>query len=125
MATTVKETFRQFLPGAGRDVSGQPKQGKTRVVGQLDVTSYSKGGESLKAEDIRLTKIDAINLRVREEIGSGSGQQVRQVVFSPSAEQFYLFIRDHDGDFAERAAASTETVEYVAEGDSAFDVELL
>ncbi len=129
MATDVKIRFRSFLPGGGFDSSGNPKQGKTRVVGELDVTSYSgQGGEPLSAADLGLSTIDAITLRNADEASGnlgGTGEAFRRdVIYSKTTGHFYLFTVDGVGDWDDLQAAQTETLEFVAEGDSAHDVEL-
>ena len=133
MAKTVKETFRQFLPGAGRDILGNPKQGKTRVVGNIAVTSYSGGeGEPLSETDLGLTEINYITLRVHDENSGGMSAAagggiapLRQVSYTKTTSHFYLYDVDSDGQISSVASAATETVEYVAEGDSSSDVELM
>ena len=125
MANDVKIRFKSFLPGAGKDSSGNPKQGKTKVVGEIDVTSYARGGEDLDAIAVGLNTIDHINLRVADETGDPSGATERRALFDKSTSQFYLVNKGEGGTASEYAAAATETVEFVAEGDSANDVELL
>ena len=132
MARTVRETFRQYLPGGGKDILGNPKQGKTRVVGDINVTAYAGGkGEILTATDIGLTTIDSMTMRVGDEnSGAMSGAAgggiapIRQVTYSKSTGHFYLFTVDDAGQKTGGADNDTERVEYVAEGDSAYDVEL-
>lgn len=130
MAIDVKIRFRSFLPGAGFDSSGNPKQGKTRVVGQIDVTSYSGGeGEPLKAVDVGLSTIDALTLRNTEEIAgglSGGDAARRGVSYAKGSGHFYLWEVDGAGTITPVAATNaTNVLEFVAEGDSAHDVELL
>jgi hypothetical protein len=125
MARDVKVRFHTFLPGAGFDASGNPKQGKTRVVGEVDVTSYARGGEALSAIDVGLNTIDSLTLRVGDETGDPSATRRRQAIYSKSVSQFYLVDTTTAGVPNERADAATETVEFVAEGDSAADPELL
>lgn len=125
MAKNVKIRFHSFLPGVGFDSSGNPKQGKTRVTGQISVTSYVKGGESLPARDLGLTTVDALSLRVADESGNASAQSLRAAVYVKSVNQFYLIDIASTGTPTEYAGARTETVEFVAEGDSAHDVELV
>jgi hypothetical protein len=128
MATDVKIRFRSFLPGGGFDSSGNAKQGKTRVVGEVDVTSYDGGeGEPLKPVDVGLNAIDAITLRNAEEISgglSGGDASRRGVVYAKGSGHFYLFTTDGAGTITPLASGGTETIEFVAEGDSAHDVEL-
>jgi len=126
-ASDVKIRFKSFLPGAGRDSAGDPKQGKTRVVGEVDVTSYSGGsGEPLSAVDLGLLTVDSINLRVAEAVpGDFSGSGVtRDVAYAKGSGHFYLFTTDEAGTRVNYAVASTETLEFDVSGDSANDVEL-
>ena len=126
MAKDVKVRFQHFLPGAGFDSSGNPKQGKTRVTGEIDVTSYSgEQGEPLTATDLRLANIDAVTLRVADAMQGDSTGTERQVLYTKSTGHFYLHLIDAGGIKTQVAAAQTETLEFVAEGDSAHDVELL
>lgn len=125
MANDVRIRFKSFLPGAGFDSAGGPKQGKTRVVGTVTVTSYSSEGESLSAIDLGLSTVDALHLRVSEELDAGAGT-IRTAPYSLSTGQFYLFTTlMTTGAISKVAVAGTETLEFVAEGDSAGDVELL
>ena len=128
MAKTIRQTFRQYLPGGGRDILGNPKQGKTRVAGDINVTSYAGGGgEPLTATELSLTRIDSITLRVADAMSGDAWTQeapTREVAYTKSTEHFYLFTQDGAGTKASYAAGDTEVVEYVAEGDSAYDVEL-
>jgi hypothetical protein len=122
MAKSVRETFRQYLPGAGKDTLGNPKQGKTRVVGEINVTSYTSGGEALTPRELGLTRIDWMNLRVRNE---PSGDQTRrQAAYSQVDDVFYLYELSKTGAPDQYSSAATELLEYSAEGDSAYDVEL-
>lgn len=125
MARTVKPTFKQWIPGSGRSTGGTPVQGKTRTVGRVSVTSYTTGGVDLKPADVGLSSIDYIQVNVVEGVSSADQKVTRHAAYSQSAQQFYLFTSDKDGDKTAYAAAATEEVSFVAEGDSAMDVELL
>lgn len=125
MARTVKPTLKQWIPGAGRTATGVPTQGKTRTVGRITVTSYTKGGESLTPADVGLSNIDFITIKDREQTGSPEARSTRGVLYSNVAQQFYLVTTGVAGDVAERAGAAATELEFVAEGDSAHDVELL
>lgn len=125
MANNVNIRFRSFLPGGGFDSSGDAKQGKTRVVGAVNVTSYSgEGGEPFSARDVGLSTIDSINLRVADAIQGDSTGTERQVLYAKSTGHFYLHTIDGAGAKTRVASAATETVEFDAMGDSAHDVEL-
>lgn len=129
MAKTVAIRSRSFLPGAGRDSSGAPKQGKTRVVGSISVTSYAGGGgEILKPRELGLAAADFVQLRISDEASgefSSGAPKTRAVVYSKSTGHFYLLNVAGTGAKSGVAKTSTETVEFVAEGDSVLDVELL
>jgi len=133
MAHSTSIRFKSFLPGAGRDSAGAPKQGKTRVVGVVTVSSYGGGGgEIFKAKEMGLSNIDFCQLRVSDEntgemsaAAAGGVAPIRQVTYNRSTGHFYLFQIDADGVLRGLALAGTETVEFVAEGDSIHDVELL
>ncbi len=123
MANDVRIRFRSYLPGGGFDSAGGAKQGKTRVVGSINVTAYGgDAGEPLSAIDIGLTTIDAISIRVDNE-STGPGQTTRTAVYSKSTGHFYVFDVSAAGVKVPHAAA-TETLEFDALGDSAGDVEL-
>lgn len=124
MASDVKIRFHQYLPGSGRDSSGDPKQGKTRVTGVVSVTSYTAGGEPLTPIDLKLTTIDTISLRPQDQVASDGAQFRREALYNQTNDLFYLITIQEDGVVDEYALAATETVEFVAEGDSAHDVEL-
>ena len=124
MANDVRVRFKSHLPGGGFDSSGGAKQGKTRVVGAVTVTSYVKAGEGLSAIDIGLTTIDCINLRVSDSTGDQNGQSERVVRYDKSVGQFYLLNHLRTGEDVPYANAATETLEFDALGDGAGDVEL-
>lgn len=126
MAIDVKTRFKSFLPGAGRDSSGDPKQGKTRVVGRVEVTSYQgENGEPFNAADLGLTTIDSLSLRVEDAMHGDSTGTERQVLYTKSTGHFYLHTIDAAGAKTQVAAAATENLEFDAFGDAADDVELL
>jgi hypothetical protein len=128
MARNVITKFRQFLPGAGRDANGNPVQGKTKVTGDVVVTSYVQQGEDLSPRDVGLTTIDSLTLRVVGEAKNNDGLSTRQAIYSDTTSQFYL-IQTNQAEAStiaqKLAAGATETVQFVAEGDSAHNVELL
>lgn len=124
MASDVYVRFRRWIPGAGYDSSGNAKQGKTQTWGVIDVTSYAPGAEALAAVDVGLSTIDAIYLRVADETGDPNGSTQRRALFDKSSSEFYLVEFGEAGQSNEYASGATETVEFVAHGDSAADVEL-
>lgn len=122
MAIQFNETFRQYLPGAGKATDGSVKQGKTRVVGQIAVDTYTADGESLAPVQLGLSSIDAIQFRVRDETDRADGLSRTGVAYATDSEVFYLYSENSTG--AKSTPSGDFTVEVIAEGDSAFDVEL-
>lgn len=141
MSRTVNVRFRSFLPGAGWDSSGNPKQGKTNVRGVVTVTNYVKGGETLSLQDLGLVTLDDIELRLVDPVrNNDSISQLRFVEYSAAAQQFYVFEwrNDHNqfylsgGVFTKiqgfrevpTASADDFSVSFDAFGDSALTNEL-
>ena len=130
MANIVKTRYKSYLPGSGRNAAGEPKQGKVRVVGEIDVTSYDDAaGEDLTAIQLGLTTIDAINLRVSDESTNIASAidltNTKKAVYVKTDSKFVLLDVGNTGTPALYANADTETLEFDAFGDSADDVELL
>lgn len=91
MASDIKIRFKSFLPGAGRDGDGKPDQRKQEVRGQIDVTSYTRGGENLRPQDLGLTSIDHLKLSLEEPFTNPNPSAFNRVVdWSKSAFQFYV-----------------------------------
>tara|TARA_R110000765_G_scaffold425909_1_gene539990 strand:+ start:4017 stop:4415 length:399 start_codon:yes stop_codon:yes gene_type:complete len=130
MANIVKTRYKSYLPGSGRNAAGEPKQGKVRVVGEIDVTSYdATNGEALTAIQLGLTTIDAINLRVSDESTNIASAidltNTKKAVYVKTDSKFVLLDVGNTGTPALYTEADTETLEFDAFGDSADDVELL
>lgn len=127
MASDVKIRFRSFLPGAGHDGSGNAKQGKSNVRGEINVTSYARGGETLTPQDVGLTTIDDIVLTPKEAAGGANpAQGARRALYSHAAQQFYVLENvNATGVENEAASAAAINIRFDAFGDSAHDVELL
>lgn len=128
MSNTVRVLHQSFLPGAGQDTSGNPKQGKQEVRGRIVVDSYAKGGETLAAADLGLEKVDFLSLSVVDPIKS-PGKAPRHAAWSETNSQFYVF--DHvadnavpDGAVHEVASGTAVTVAFNAFGDSLLAPEL-
>jgi len=124
MAIDVKIRYRSYLPGAGVDSTGAAKQGKTRVVGHVAVTSYVSAGGPLTPIELGVSAIDSIQLRVRNQAKGPDGHVRREVLYSVSDEQFYLIEITRAGVTDNYADAATETLEFEVFGDSSHDVEL-
>lgn len=126
MANTVQIRFRSFLPGAGHDSGGSPKQGKQEVHGRITVTNYNRGGEGLTPADVGLTTIDHLDLQLVDPLtGPDPGQGARQVYYSGAAQEFYITVTTQAGVPTELAGTADPVLSFHAKGDSAHDVELL
>lgn len=124
MAIDVKNKFKTFLPGAGRDSSGNPVQRKRRVVGEIACT-YTKGGETLNPADVHLETIDWIDMKIKNAVtGPNPGQGTREVFFADDSNQFYCSRTRIAAGPAELADGSVIVIKYVAEGDAADAPEL-
>ena len=122
MARTIKTRVRSALPGAGFDSSGNAKQGKRRVTGEISVTSYTSVGESLTAADLGLSTIDFISLKHENEAGAPEGDQIRSVLYNRASSDFYIVQGGAVGN--PTAAGATNTVYFDAAGDALDGVEL-
>ena len=123
MSRTIQTRFRSALPGGGFDASGAAKQGKRRVVGQITVTSYGTGGESLTANDIGLSTIDFVTIRHNDQAAGKEGRDARIVNYCFSTSDFY--IQQISGAGVQNAATGTShTLQFDATGDSADAPEL-
>ena len=119
MARTIKTRVRSALPGAGFDSSGNAKQGKRRVTGEISVTSYTSAGESLTAADLGLSAIDFITLKHENEAGAPEGDQVRLVLYNRTTSDFYIVQSGNP-----TAGGATNTVYFDATGDALDGIEL-
>ena len=147
MARTVNVRYRQFLPGGGYDSSGSPRQGKSNTRGVVNVSAYTRGGVDLSKQDLGLGTVDNVKLSIVDPVRSPEPlNQLREVIYSDSAGQFYVVetVKDYYQFYAdgtsggsgggstpyviagqrEIAGATVLTVSWDAFGDSAHDVEL-
>ncbi len=125
MSNNVFIKFRSYLPGAGHNRSGSPKQGKTNVRGRLEVT-YSRGGDDLTPADLGLDVIDDLRLTLEEPLQSSNPTEGRRGIdYSNAARQFYVYrTANATGIQIEEADASVFEVTFDAFGDSAAAPEL-
>lgn len=125
MAKSVKIRSKSYLPGAGKDANGNPSARKQRVVGQVDVSSYNRGGESLTATDLGLDALDWLDLKVKQAVtGNNPGQGTRQAYYADDNGEFYVTRSRIAGGESEVAAGSVLVIRFVAEGDAASVPEL-
>lgn len=119
MAIDVKKKSRSALPGAGKDSNGVPVQGKTRVVGEIAVTSYSHNGENLTPADLGLDTIDYLDLVVKNAVtGTSPSQGIRKAYYADDSAQFYCTKSRIAGGESELVTGSTLVLKFVAEGDA-------
>jgi hypothetical protein len=123
MSNTVQIRRREALPGGGFDASGSPRQGKRKVTGQISVTSYAVGGESLPPSAVGLAAIDFISLRHNDQAASTQGKEPRLVNYNLSTQDFYISQITGTGSVG-AATGSSHTLQFIAEGDAQDGVEL-
>lgn len=123
MARTITVRRREALPGGGFDASGNPKQGKRKVVGSVAVTSYVSGGVAMTPADIGLATIDFISLKHADEAANAEGRGSRWVNYCNTTSDFYIVQQVGTTEVA--ATGGTHTVTFTAEGDALDGVELL
>lgn len=122
MANQPKVRYKSFLPGGGHDSSGGAKQGKTRVVGSIAVTSYQNAGESLSAADLGLQTIDYIDLSVQNPLSGGSADTTTAIYtarYEYTFSAFYVYTHTLATGAITNVDAATHNLRFVAEGDSA------
>lgn len=124
MAIDIVTRFKGVLPhGAtgGVDSSGGAQNAKTVVVGRMDITSYTAGGEPVTASQLGLRNLDCILLNVEDVDGAvATTTNIHLATYDYTAEQVLAW----DGaDFAVIPGASA-VVRFAAFGDSAEAPEL-
>jgi hypothetical protein len=73
MTHTVKILHRSHIPGtAGFDASGNPKQGKVRVIGEIDITSYTAAGEVIKKYKMGVENVDVVKFESKEFVSTAT-----------------------------------------------------
>ncbi len=122
MARVIRTRRREALPGGGFDSSGNPKQGKRKVVGALAVTSYTSAGESLTPADIGLSVIDFIRINHTDEAANAEGRGSRWVNYVGTTSDFYIM--QQVGATEVPATGSTHSLQFSAEGDALDGIEL-
>jgi len=117
MARTVKILFRDNLVSAGRSLTGAPVQGKQRVVGRVEISTYAVGGEDLKPNDLGLTNIDYASFRVVDEIDAANVSSFVSAKYDDSAQKLVLVNTNNLTTVAE--GSGNATVQFEVVGDSA------
>lgn len=121
MARSIRVRGKQHLPGGGFNSNGQPKQGKIQVWGKIEVTNYSRGGESLAPSDLGLRTIEWLDIKFDNAVGGNDpGNQRRDAIYSHVDQQFYLLESGN-----ELAATADPRLSFLAAGDTIDDVELI
>ncbi len=100
MAFDVKTRIRGSLDGwgaaGGRTSSGGAASSKIVVVGEINITSYTGGGEPITAADLGLTNLDCILLEVVNVDSSlATATNNTKITYDYTAEQVLAW----DGDF--------------------------
>ncbi len=126
MAIDVRTFYRGTLAGqsiaaGGVDSSGNAKNNKAVVIGDIDITTYTSGGEPVSAADLGLDSLDCILLEVVDvDAALPSTSVVHVVNYEYSAGLVLLW----DGSGGTVVAGSNGRVRFAAFGDSAAAPEL-
>jgi len=123
MAYDLKVRTRFTVPGVGFNSSGVPVNNKVFVAGELDVTSYTTGGETVNPADLGLTTIDYFGLEVLtvNDAGTEAAAGTMTVAhFIPSTNKVLI----HTDVDTEVTSTQDATVRFLAVGDSALTAEL-
>ena len=127
MAKTVQVLGRSYLPGQGFNLSGSPKQGKAMIWGQINVSSYPTGGESIVPNDLGLTTIDHAEFFPFAAAALGvtptayTAGNAPGVNYRKSANLLEVF----SDATTEQTSTNALSISFFAVGDSARDVESL
>ena len=117
MAKSVKVRSRFSIPGTGFTSAGVAVQNKTIVVAEVDITTYTSGGEPLTAADLGLETIDALLVDVNTIDGSEAATAT--FFLASYARTTGLLQLSEDAATASAVADSAANVRVVAIGDSA------
>lgn len=117
MAYDLKVRTRFTIPGTGFDSSGTPKNDKVFVAGELDVTSYTTGGETVTAADLGLSTVDVITFDVRHVNDAATEPTASNQLtahYIESTEKVMIKLNED----AEVTSSQDANVRFVAVGDS-------
>ena len=122
-------TSRSFIPGAsGYDTAGGPKQGKVRVVGEFDITSYTSGGEVILPAKFGLSVIDSIDFEAVENLPTATVFTMHR--YDRTNSKVFAYAVDTAGASGDELSSATTggdlgRISYVAYGDPALPTEVL
>lgn len=116
-----KILHRSYIPGTvGYDTSGNPKQGKVRVIGEYTDASYATGGTALALNKFGVSAIDNISFWVK---GFAPTALTVRVAFWDGANQ-KVFMNDIGAAAAETAnATNVGVVRFEVVGDASLPTE--
>ena len=121
MAIDVRTLSRTPLLECGHKLDGVVSNTKTMVTGDIDITTYTGGGEPVTAADIGLETIDFITFDILDVDGTvASVSQHMRAAYDYGAGQIVL----HDGNVGAAESTANAQVRFIAFGDSAAAPEL-
>jgi hypothetical protein len=124
LTTRIRGNLDGWSAGGGHKSSGAAANQKTVIVGDINITTYTAGGEPVTAADLGLETLDCILLEVVTVDGSlPTATNIHKVNYDYTAEQILAW----DGAaFATVPDGSPDTVRvrFAAFGDSAAAPEL-
>ena len=121
MAIDIVTRFKGALPHlatGGRDSAGGTQQNKTVVIGRMNITSYTSGGEPVTAKDLGLKNLDCILLNV-ETIDGATVAVGANVIHVANYDYTNELVLAWDGTTFSTVVTSTAVIRFAAFGDSA------
>ena len=116
MAIDVRIRSITTLAGSGKTIGGTAANRKGLVVGDIDITTYTAGGEPIKPADLGLTQIDGLHVSVVDVDGTvPAAGQICGWSYTRDADLLLLV----DGAGGVTDAGSDGQVRFVATGDLA------
>ncbi|KKL45798.1 hypothetical protein LCGC14_2352000 [marine sediment metagenome] len=116
MAIDVRIRSITALTSGGKTIGGVASNEKAMVVGDIDITTYTSGGELINAPDLGLTSIDGLHVSVVDVDGTvPSATQICGWGYDRALSLLLLV----DGSGGVTDAGSNAQVRFVAFGDTA------
>ena len=116
MAIDVRIRSITALAGGGKTVGGTASNNKVMVVGDIDITTYTSGGEPVSPQALGLTEIDGLHVSIVDVDGSvPSATQICGWGFDRGTDLLLLV----DGSGGVTDAGSNAQVRFVAFGETA------
>jgi len=120
--SALKITHRSHIPGtAGFDTSGNPKQGKMRVIGEYTEASYATGGSVVLRNKLGVSTVDIINFWVKGTLAGAGAASIIAQYDDTNQKVFCLSVAATTAQVAN--ATNLGVVKFEVIGDAAYPTE--